>query len=156
MTTLHDASMVDCTILVDRFFQRLPPFSRDKPSEFRDAIAALSLQAYAEANQICIHVIAEDKDWKSICEDDRFSNLLWVGHLGKAITSLERLYKAEKATELEEEELFATLDEYMSYYSTVDDAIDAGIYRTDFYFAEDAQSERTRIEMQITDVVDFF
>lgn len=66
---VHGGAGVDCDELITRYLQRRPPFSRQKPDEFKDALAALCLRRWAENNGHTIFVVSEDVDWKSLCDD---------------------------------------------------------------------------------------
>ena len=53
--------------LIQKYFKARPPFSETgkKKNEFPDAIALMSLETWANKNQIKIIVVTSDKDWKS-------------------------------------------------------------------------------------------
>ena len=59
----HDGKGADLGRLIELFIDLLPPFSKGKPDEFKDAAAAISLHYWAKKNGKTIHVISEDKDW---------------------------------------------------------------------------------------------
>ena len=59
------AEAVDVSVLVNMYFSFAPPFeeTKDKKSEFPDALALLSLEEYAEKNKINILAVSSDKGW---------------------------------------------------------------------------------------------
>jgi hypothetical protein len=84
----HDASTVNCNELISRFFDARPPFSKDKPNEFRDAIAAISLRAWATDEGEVVLVVTRDDDWKAMAEEfPEFE----VVRLGKVLERLEAM-----------------------------------------------------------------
>jgi hypothetical protein len=58
---------------VGRYFNSKPPFSESgkKKSEFPDAIALLSLDAYAKKRGIKILAVSTDADWKSFADQSK-------------------------------------------------------------------------------------
>lgn len=59
------ASRVDAEELVRRHFERVAPFSAKKPDEFKDAIALLTLEAWAEEHDVEIVIASKDSDWQA-------------------------------------------------------------------------------------------
>lgn len=58
--------------LVDMYFQSSPPFDRDgKKSEFPDAIALLSLEKWADENNLRMLAISDDVDWKNYAQNSK-------------------------------------------------------------------------------------
>jgi hypothetical protein len=55
--------------VVRRYFGSEPPFSARKPSEFPDAIALLSLEAWAKTNGGYVLAVSNDGDWKTYAEE---------------------------------------------------------------------------------------
>ncbi|MEP6518578.1 PIN domain-containing protein [Microcoleus vaginatus] len=56
--------------LIQKYFRAQPPFSENgkKKNEFPDAIALISLEAWANKNQTKIIVVTSDNDWKNFCK----------------------------------------------------------------------------------------
>jgi len=56
--------------LIQKYFQSEPPFSETgkKKNEFPDAIALISLEAWANKNNTKVIVVTSDNDWKSFCK----------------------------------------------------------------------------------------
>lgn len=56
--------------LIQKYFQAKPPFSETgkKKNEFPDAIALMSLEAWAKENQTKIIVVTSDNDWSNFCK----------------------------------------------------------------------------------------
>jgi predicted nucleic acid-binding protein len=57
--------------LIQKYFRAKPPFSKTgkKKNEFPDAIALMSLEAWAEKNRTKIIVVTSDNDWINFCND---------------------------------------------------------------------------------------
>jgi hypothetical protein len=71
--------------LFELYFTGKPPFhkSNEKKHEFPDAVALLSLEAYAENNGIL--VVSEDKDWVTFCSQSESKRLHCVPDLTTAL-----------------------------------------------------------------------
>ncbi len=56
--------------LIQKYFQSEPPFAETgkKKNEFPDAIALISLEAWANKNNTKVIVVTADNDWKSFCK----------------------------------------------------------------------------------------
>lgn len=56
--------------LIQKYFLAKPPFSEigKKKNEFPDAIALMSLEAWANKNQTRVIVVTSDNDWKNFCK----------------------------------------------------------------------------------------
>jgi hypothetical protein len=56
--------------LIQKYFRSEPPFSESgkKKNEFPDAIALISLEAWANKNKTKVIVVTSDNDWKSFCK----------------------------------------------------------------------------------------
>jgi PIN domain len=56
--------------LIQKYFRAEPPFSETgkKKNEFPDAIALISLEAWANKNKTKIIVVTSDNDWKNFCK----------------------------------------------------------------------------------------
>jgi len=80
-THCHSGHTVGCDQVIDRYVRSMPPFSKDKPDEFKDALAALALQSWAVRNDSQIIVIADDGDWHSVCAESSVFRKLSIGQL---------------------------------------------------------------------------
>lgn len=56
-------------LIMQAYFQRRPPFatSAKKKSEFPDAVALFSIEAWAKLNSAKVIVVSRDNDWKGYC-----------------------------------------------------------------------------------------
>ena len=56
--------------LIQKYFRSEPPFSETgkKKNEFPDAIALISLEAWANKNETKVIVVTSDNDWKNFCK----------------------------------------------------------------------------------------
>lgn len=71
--------------LLERFFDVQPPFgtSKDKKSEFPDAIALISLREWARENKTQVLVVSNDGDWQTFA--DQSAELVCVKRLPEAL-----------------------------------------------------------------------
>lgn len=75
---------VDIGDLIQKYFKAKPPFSTGKKkSEFPDAIALMSLEAWANKNQTKIIVVSVDNDWRDFCKN--YEILVHLDDLGRAL-----------------------------------------------------------------------
>ncbi|WP_414160764.1 PIN domain-containing protein [Serratia sp. BNK-12] len=67
---IKSGEYADLTTLMDMYFSTLAPFEtgKDKKSEFPDAIALLSIEAWAEENDLNIIAVSQDNGWKDFSE----------------------------------------------------------------------------------------
>jgi hypothetical protein len=149
---VHTGRGVDCSELVSRFVNRRPPFSKDKPDEFKDAVAALSLRAWIEESirrrpsvPVGILVISDDGDWDAICQDIPG---LTKTNLGAIMARVEELREGllislsrdaiieALRTSLFEDELVAFLERREVYASFLEVPLkveEVAVQRTDFH-----------------------
>ena len=64
----HSVSGIDAEEVFDLFFNKRPPFSTKKRTEFPDAFAALALRDWADQEQSELLVVADDGDWSQFCD----------------------------------------------------------------------------------------
>jgi hypothetical protein len=108
--------------LLEMYFQRKPPFeeSNVKKSEFPDAIALQTLEAWAGKHGRNLLVVSKDKDWKSFCSKSKSLHL--VSDLATALELLQTPDEVVKSMlrrvfeELQdpEQHLHATMTEFVS------------------------------------------
>lgn len=67
---VESSAHVDIARLVGMYFESLAPFegAGDKKSEFPDALALLSMEAWAERNSLNVLAVSTDKGWKDFAE----------------------------------------------------------------------------------------
>jgi hypothetical protein len=72
-------------LIMQAYFQRKPPFaiSGKKKSEFPDAVALFSIEAWAEQNSTKVIVVSRDNDWIDYCRQSK--RLILVGDLARAL-----------------------------------------------------------------------
>lgn len=86
------ADRVKLKPVLDKYFKNEPPFAnKGKKNEFPDAIALLSLEAWAVDNGKRILAVSKDGDWKTFA--DQCSQIDIVDDLGKAMALLNDLAK---------------------------------------------------------------
>lgn len=75
--------------LLRMYFERKPPFEESNPkkSEFPDAIALQTLEAWASKTGENLLVVSKDKDWKGFCEKSK--RLHFVSDLATALELLQ-------------------------------------------------------------------
>ncbi|MBL6458071.1 DUF4935 domain-containing protein [Belnapia sp. T6] len=87
---IADVDAVSAKDLTRMYFQSLPPFSRtkkEKKHEFPDAIALLSLEAWAEKNDRYILAATKDSDWAAYAQSSR--RIKVVDDLARAMQLLQ-------------------------------------------------------------------
>lgn len=69
-TILKSDDYVSVSGILAMYFQQLPPFHVEnrKKSEFPDAIALATLEAWAEKNNTGVIVVSRDGDWEAFCK----------------------------------------------------------------------------------------
>lgn len=82
--------------LTQLYFDATPPFEKSgsKKSEFPDAIALMSLERWAEENNVVLLAVSGDKGWSDFAETSKWIDV--VDHLGSAI-SLFQPYNAARS-----------------------------------------------------------
>lgn len=77
--------------LLELYFNNKPPFhkSNDKKYEFPDAVALLSLEAYAENGGIL--VVSSDKDWIEFCDNSESKRLHCIPDLTTALSLISSI-----------------------------------------------------------------
>ncbi len=74
----------DLDNLFDDYFDKKPPFSSKKKSEFPDAVVIASLRDFASTTGNKIYVVSGDGDLKDCCKDD--GKLIHADSLGEVIS----------------------------------------------------------------------
>lgn len=76
--------------LMRRYFNDMPPFLKDsgKKHEFPDALALITLEAWAEENNATILTVSADGDWTSFCE--RSHRLIAINDLSETLSCFQR------------------------------------------------------------------
>lgn len=107
--------------LIQKYFQSKPPFSETgkKKNEFPDAIALISLEAWANKNKTKVIVVTSDNDWKNFCKSseqlcasDDFAGALGLFQLQDADDICRYLSEKYKSGDLEnvKEAIFDALE----------------------------------------------
>ena len=80
---------LDVDTLIKKNFDHKPPFSESgqKKNEFPDAIALLSLEAWAKENDIKVLAVSKDKDWATFCDHSEW--LFIKKDLAEAISAFQ-------------------------------------------------------------------
>ncbi len=70
-TIISSSDYVDLVLLMELYFKTEPPFEtgKDKKNEFPDAIALLSVEGWAEANNLNVIAVSQDKGWLNYSEN---------------------------------------------------------------------------------------
>lgn len=88
-TIVESSKYLNVDELINCYFSHKAPFSESgqKKNEFPDAIALLSLEKWAEENEIKVLAVSTDKDWVKFCE---VSDWLFIkGDLAEAISTFQ-------------------------------------------------------------------
>ncbi|MCG9510975.1 PIN domain-containing protein [Acinetobacter pittii] len=86
---LNSEDYVDLSILMRMYFSNEAPFEtgKDKKNEFPDAIALLTLDEWAESNDINVVAVSQDKGWKDYSEHSKRITL--VASLAEALEKFQ-------------------------------------------------------------------
>jgi hypothetical protein len=85
-----DYDAVKLTDLMERYFKPAPPFAAvgKKKNEFPDAVALLSLETWAAANNKRILAATDDADWAAFAKTSSYIDV--VSNLGDALAQLQQ------------------------------------------------------------------
>lgn len=130
--------------VMDAHFAETPPFSRNKPDEFRDAFVLAALRDWAEEEDQQVLVVSGDGDHKAACDGDRLKHVA-------TIDEVIAMSRDDEALEQQVRELIATQNEAIK--EQLDDIID------DLWIAiaedPDAETEDHCVECLTLDPKDF-
>ena len=86
---LESDKYVDLSRLMKMYFETEKPFEerKDKKNEFPDAIALISLERWAEVNDINLIAVSLDKGWKTFAE--KSNRITVIGNLAEAIAKFQ-------------------------------------------------------------------
>lgn len=75
---LSSNAYLDCEKLMTLYFSTKPPFegAKEKKNEFPDAIALVSLEKWAERNNVNIIAVSNDKGWKDFAEHSKYITVI--------------------------------------------------------------------------------
>lgn len=93
--SVDSSTHVNIKRLVGMYFESLAPFegAGDKKSEFPDALALLSLEAWADRNSLTVLAVSTDKGWKDFAEQSLRINV--VESLSDAISLFQPHHSAK-------------------------------------------------------------
>ena len=116
--------------LLDRYFNCNAPFAdkETKKYEFPDAIALLTLEAWAEKNETNIIVVTADGDWKRYCEESK--RLIVVDKLAVALELFHLKTRAHAVCSWLSKKF--VLGELSSIVEAVESAVKDQIWKIDF------------------------
>ncbi len=82
---IDSSEYVNLTLLMEMYFETEAPFEtgKDKKNEFPDAIALLSLEGWADKNDINVIAVSQDKGWKDYTADS--ARITLVSSLAEAL-----------------------------------------------------------------------
>jgi hypothetical protein len=122
--------------LVSRYFDRQPPFAQKEAAkhEFPDALALLTLEAWAENEDTKILVVSKDGDWTAFCEESEW--LVATDDIGVALSAFQREV-AQYTCQLLTQKLFG--GDPMGLEEAVSRALEDQSWKIDFVV--DADSE---------------
>ncbi|HFF1891438.1 TPA: PIN domain-containing protein, partial [Escherichia coli] len=86
---LDSSEHADLSVLMDMYFSTEPPFEtgKDKKNEFPDAIALLSVEGWAESNDLNIIAVSQDNGWKEFSENS--NRITVVSSLAEALEKFQ-------------------------------------------------------------------
>ncbi|HCV01193.1 MAG TPA: hypothetical protein DG048_00995 [Pseudoalteromonas sp.] len=87
---IDSSEYVDLALLMEMYFETEAPFEtgKDKKNEFPDAIALLSLEGWADANNINVIAVSQDKGWKDYT-DGYSERITLVSSLSEALETFQ-------------------------------------------------------------------
>ena len=109
---------VDIQKIIEKYFNRKPPFSERKKEEFPDALALQSLENWAVKEAKRVLVISNDNDWQEYCKDS--TNLICVKTIEEALSSL---YKDENFSKQLLIDIFSDYDKYETLMNSINEEI---------------------------------
>lgn len=86
---LDSSEHANLSVLMDMYFSTEPPFEtgKDKKNEFPDAIALLSVEGWAESNDLNIIAVSQDNGWKEFSENS--NRITVVSSLAEALEKFQ-------------------------------------------------------------------
>lgn len=86
---VDSSEYADLSVLMGMYFSTEPPFEtgKDKKNEFPDAIALLSIEGWAEANDLNIIAVSQDNGWKEFSENS--NRVTVVSSLAEALEKFQ-------------------------------------------------------------------
>ncbi|MEQ1636860.1 MAG: PIN domain-containing protein [Methylococcales bacterium] len=86
---INSAQYIDLKVLMEIYFGTQAPFEagKDKKNEFPDAIALLSIEAWAEKHDLKVIAVSQDRGWKSYTENSERITL--VSSLAEALEKFQ-------------------------------------------------------------------
>jgi hypothetical protein len=133
--------------LLEKYFQAKPPFAEtgEKKNEFPDAIALMSLEAWAQKNTTKVLVISKDKDWEQYCNNCK--NLIFINDLSNAFELFQLQIKPyDICKQLSQKYAKGQLGFVIN---EIDSALNNGIYNFNIYVEADSTYQ---YEDEITDI----
>lgn len=109
---------IDIQKIIEKYFNRKPPFSEKKKEEFPDALALQSLENWAVKEEKKVLVISGDNDWQEYCRDN--TNLICVKTIEEALSSL---YKDENFSKQLLVDIFSDYDKYETLMNSINEEI---------------------------------
>lgn len=87
---IDSSEYVDLALLMEMYFETEAPFEtgKDKKNEFPDAIALLCLEGWADANNINVIAVSQDKGWKDYT-DGYSERITLVSSLSEALETFQ-------------------------------------------------------------------
>lgn len=109
---------IDIQRIIEKYFNKKPPFSKKKKDEFPDALALQSLENWAIKKGKKVLVISNDQDWQEYCKDS--TNLICIKTIEEALSSL---YKDENFSKQLLIDIFSDYDKYEILINSINEKI---------------------------------
>jgi hypothetical protein len=130
------ASSVPASDLFSRYEQVLPPFEdkKDKKHEFPDAIALLTLEAWAIENNAKVLAVSHDVGWQKFCDDSH--HLVMMQDLSQALALFQN-----EANNQQVRAIARTIvpDDRLKLKSSIEDALKRQAWKISFDIEADSQ-----------------
>ncbi|MEQ5125554.1 PIN domain-containing protein [Providencia alcalifaciens] len=125
---IDSATYTDLSSLMEMYFSTKAPFEtgKDKKNEFPDAIALLSIERWAEKNDINIVAVSQDKGWKNFSIHS--NRITLVSSLGEALEKFQPHNAVAKIISHIRESFLPNHDNYVqqAIESAIIDSFDGG------------------------------
>lgn len=131
---IDSAEYIDFKELMESYFSTRAPFEegKDKKHEFPDAIALISLEGWAEENNINVIAVSQDKGWKNYA--DGSARITLVSSLAEALEKFQPHNKVLSIiSHIREDSL---LDEGNHILDRIENAIVDSVSNSDIMFIE--------------------
>lgn len=164
--TIISTDNVKVSNILALYFNKLPPFSESKKSEFPDAINLVALQDWCKVNDQKMYVVSRDPDLKEFCENnEELLNLSDLSELLQIVTTEEKNNNAKflhkfiennlLLLEVSIENLFNEIDITATYYDSYVEVTDFSVESVDILSWHIISANKNGITLDIKAEISF-